>query len=162
MKKIILTSFVLFGLILTLNTTSYAQESSDVKIGGGIIYGLEVEAIGVQAGAKYAFTPDISGAADFAIYFPDNYDWWELNANGHYHFFAEEGTKVYGLAGLNYSTWSFDIGSGMGSVSNSEVGLNLGGGAEFGVDFADIYTELKYILGSADQLAISAGLRFGI
>lgn len=161
MKKIILTSCLLFGLALAFNTTSYAQESSDVKIGGGLIYGLEVEAIGIQAGAKYAFTPEISGAADLAIYFPDNYDWWELNANAHYHFYAEEGTKVYGLGGLNYTTWSFDMGSG-GSISNSEVGLNLGGGAEFGMDFADIYTELKYVLGDADQLAISAGLRFGI
>lgn len=160
MKKIILISCVLFGFVFTFNMTSYAQESSDTKIGGGLIYGTEVEAIGIQAGVKYAFTPEVSGAADVAVYFPDNYDWWELNANAHYHFYAEEGTRVYGLAGLNYTTISIDIGEN--SVSDSEAGLNLGGGAEFGMDFADIYTELKYVLGDADQLAISAGLRFGI
>ncbi|SHF49871.1 hypothetical protein SAMN05443144_109102 [Fodinibius roseus] len=161
MKKIILTSCLLFGLALAFNTTSYAQESSDVKIGGGIAYGTEAEAIGVQIGAKYAFTPEISGAADFTYFFPDVIDWWEINANGHYHFYAEEGTRVYGLAGLNYATLSYDMGS-LGSASDSEVGLNIGGGAEFAMDFADIYTELKYVLGSTDQLGISAGLRFGI
>lgn len=112
-----------------------------------------------------AFTPEISGAADFAIYFPENFDWWELNANVHYDFLAEDGMKVYGLGGLNYATMSFsvDFGEfGSASGSNSEVGLNLGGGAEFDVDFANVYTELKYVLGNADQLALSAGLRFNI
>lgn len=148
-------------MMFMFNSNSYAQESSDFKVGGGIIYGTEVEAIGIQAGGKYAFTPEISGAADFAIYFPDNYDWWELNANAHYHFFDEDNIKVYGLGGLNYATLSVDFGD-FGSASNSELGLNLGGGAEFAVDFADIYTELKYVLGNADQLALSAGLRFDI
>lgn len=161
MKKIIRTSCLLFGLVLAFNTSGYAQESPDAKIGGGLIYGTEVEAIGIQAGAKYAFTPEVSGAADFAVFFPDNYDWWELNANAHYHFYAEEGTRVYGLGGLNYATLSFDLGP-MGNASDSELGLNLGGGAEFEMDFADIYTELKYVIGNADQLALSAGLRFGI
>lgn len=161
MKKLILISCVLLGFILTFNTSSYAQEAGALKVGGGIIYGTEVEAIGVQAGAKYAFTPKISGAADFAIFFPKNYDWWELNANGHYHFMNEENMRIYGLAGLNYATVKIDLGQ-FGSASNSEVGLNLGGGAEFGTDFADIYTELKYVLGNSDQLALSAGLRFNI
>ncbi len=165
MKKLILTSCVLFGMMFMFNSNSYAQESSDILVGGGLIYGTEVEAIGIQAGGKYAFTPEISGAADFAIYFPDNYDWWELNANVHYNFLAEDGMKVYGLGGLNYATLSvsYDLGEwGSGSTSNSEVGLNLGGGAEFDVDFANVYTELKYVLGNADQLALSAGLRFSI
>ncbi|SMO68560.1 outer membrane protein [Fodinibius sediminis] len=165
MKKIIVTSCVLFGLLFAFNSSSYAQESSPLSIGGGIKYGSEVEAIGIQAGAQYAFTPEISGHADFSIFFPENYDWWALNINGHYNFLADEDMKVYGLAGLNYATLniSYDLGEfGSGSVSSSELGLNLGGGAEFGMDFANIFTELKYVLGNADQLALSAGLRFGI
>ncbi|MCW9708250.1 hypothetical protein [Fodinibius salsisoli] len=165
MKKLLLFSLSIFGLLFIFNTSSHAQASSDFKVGGGIIYGSEVEAIGIQAGAKYGFTEEISGAADFAIFFPENYDWWELNANGHYHFLQEDNISVYGLAGLNYATMSFsaDLGEfGTASASNSEIGLNLGGGAEFGLDFANLYTELKYILGNADQLALSAGLRFDI
>jgi len=148
MKKLLTTTCLVIGLILTTHINSFAQEGQ------------------FQAGATYGFTEEISGAADVIFFFPENIDWFEFNANGHYKFLAEEGMSVYGLAGLNYVSISVDIpsfnGSGGGSVSNSEIGLNLGGGAEFDVDFANIYGELKYVLSNADQLVLSAGLRFPI
>lgn len=159
MKKLLTFCCLILGLLFFSNSNALAQ--SDFKVGGGLAYGSEVEAIGIQAGGVYAFTEQISGEADVIIFFPDNYDWWELNVNAHYNFFAEDNINVYGLAGLNYSTISINLGQ-FGSASNSEVGLNLGGGAEFGLDFANLYTELKYVLGNADQLALSAGLRFDI
>ncbi|MGM0589819.1 MAG: outer membrane beta-barrel protein [Bacteroidota bacterium] len=158
MKKYLLTSAIVLGLMASMNSTSFAQNDSDFQIGGGLIYGTEVEALGIQAGAKYGFTNEISATADFAIYFPDDYDWWTINVNGHYHFINEDRMKVYGLAGLNYAT--IEVGFLGTSTSDSEVGLNIGGGAEFALGFVDLYTEAKYILGDADQLAISAGLRF--
>jgi opacity protein-like surface antigen len=156
MKRTIKLALLLFGLIFAYNTSAQAQ---DIKAGGGLAYGSEVEAIGIQVSGVYDITEEVSGAADFIIFFPDNYDWWELNLNAHYGFYAEDNVRVYGLAGLNYATVEVDLGQ-FGSSSNSELGLNLGGGAEFGLDFANLYTELKYVLGDADQLAISAGLRF--
>ncbi|WP_440998821.1 outer membrane beta-barrel protein [Fodinibius sp. SL11] len=156
MKRTIKLALLLFGLIFAYHASAQAQ---DFKLGGGLAYGSEVEAIGIQAGGVYNFTEKINGAADFIIFFPDNYDWWELNVNGHYGFYAKDNVRVYGLAGLNYATLKVDLGQ-FGSNSESELGLNLGGGAEFGIDFANLYTELKYVIGNADQLAISAGLRF--
>lgn len=159
MKKLLSITGLVLGIIFFTNTSVLAQ--NDFKLGAGLAYGSEVEAIGIQAGAVYDFTEEISGAADFIVFFPDNYDWWELNVNGHYRFLAEDNVMVYGLAGLNYATLSVDVPGG-GSFSDSELGLNLGGGAEFGLDFANLYTELKYVVGNADQLAISAGLRFAL
>lgn len=159
MKKLLSITGLVLGIIFFSNTGALAQ--NEFKVGGGLAYGSEVEAIGIQVGAVYDFTEEISGAADFIIYFPDGYDWWELNVNGHYRFFSEDNISVYGLAGLNYATLSVDFGQ-FGSASDSELGLNLGGGAEFGLDFAKLYTELKYVVGNADQLGISAGLRFAI
>jgi opacity protein-like surface antigen len=159
MKKLLTTSAILLGFMLFTNT-SYSQDATDIKVGGGLIYGSEVEAIGIQAGAKYGVTNEISAAADFAIYFPDNYDWWTINVNGHYHFVTEDDKKVYGLAGLNYATIKVEfLGQ---SASDSELGLNVGGGAEFALGFGDLYAEAKYILGDADQLALSAGVRIGL
>lgn len=157
MKRTIKLAFLLFGIIFLYSTSTHAQ---DYKLGGGLAYGSEVEAIGIQFGGVYLFNEEISGAADFTVFFPDNYDWWELNINAHYGFYAEDDISVYGLAGLNYATIEVDLGPPFGSNSDSELGLNLGGGAEFGLDFADLYTELKYVLSDADQLVISAGLRF--
>lgn len=158
MKKSLSIACLVLGLMLVANSNAAAQ---DFSVGGGLAYGTEVEAIGIQGGATYAFTEEIRGAADVIIFFPDNYDWWELNVNGHYLFYAEEGISVYALAGLNYATLSIDLGQ-FGSASDSELGLNLGGGAEFGVDFANVYVEVKYVLGNADQLGLSGGLRFPI
>lgn len=157
MKKSLALASLILGLILFSNTGTLAQSNFDV--GGGLIYGSEVEAIGIQAGAKYGFTEKLSGTGDFAFYFPENYDWWTINVNANYHFYAQDNVGVYGLGGLNYATVKIDLGQ-FGSASNSEVGLNLGAGAEFGLDFAKLYGELKYIVGNADQLAFSAGLRF--
>lgn len=154
----------LIAVIMLTASTSFAQ-SGDIKVGGGLVYGSEVEAIGLQANGVYGFTEEISAAADVSIYFPDGYDWWAINLNGHYNFHAEEGTSVYGLAGLNIATLSFDVDLGQfgsASGSDSEVGLNLGGGAEFDVEFAHVFGEAKYIIGNADQFVIGAGLRFAI
>lgn len=157
MKKLITYSCLILGMLFFSNSNALAQ--SDFKAGGGLAFGSEAEAIGIQVGGVYNINEQFNAAADFIIFFPDNIDWWELNVNGHYSFVAEDGMNVYGLAGLNYSTVSFNFGQ-FGSASNSEIGLNIGGGAEFDVDFANLYTELKYVLGNNDQLAISAGLRF--
>ncbi|MEL7834726.1 hypothetical protein [Fodinibius sp. Rm-B-1B1-1] len=160
MKKLLTLGCLILGMIFFSNSNAYAQAET-FKAGGGLAFGSEVEAIGIQAGAVYGFTDEINGAADFIIFFPDNYDWWELNVNGHYNFMAEDGVRLYGLAGLNYANLSVDLGQ-FGSTSDSEIGLNLGGGAEYGLDFANLYGELKYVLGNADQLGISAGLRFDL
>lgn len=155
MKKLVSIAGLVLGIVFLVNNSAIAQ--NDFTLGGGLAYGSEVEAIGIQAGATYAFTEEISGAADFIIFFPDNYDWWEFNVNVHYRFFSEDNVSVYGLAGLNFVTVDFDQFG-----SDSELGLNLGGGAEFGLEFAKLYTELKYTLSNFDQLGLSAGLRFAI
>lgn len=160
MKKLLTFGCLILGIIFFSNSNALAQEGQ-FKVGGGLAYGLEAEAIGVQAKGVYGFTDEIDGAVDFIIFFPDMIDWWELNVNAHYNFLAEEGTRVYGLGGLNYTTLSFDAG-GFGSFSQSEVGLNIGGGAEFDVDFASLYTEAKFVISNADQLSLAAGLRFPI
>lgn len=151
------------ALPLLFSTESYAQ--NDFKIGAGVAYGLEVEAIGVQAGALYGFSDQLRGAADLSFYFPDSpsggdYTFWEINANLHYLFVAQESTSFYALAGLNYATQKIS-GGGM-SFSSSEAGLNVGAGAEFGMGFGDFYVEGKYALSTYDQLALAAGLRFGL
>lgn len=155
MKRLVYLTIFILGLTLIYNTDTQAQ---DFKAGGGLAFGSEVEAIGIQATGVYNINEEFNGAADFIIFFPDNYDWWELNINGHYKFHSQDNVQVYGLAGLNFASWEVD--TGVGSISDSEAGLNLGGGAEMGLDFANLYGEIKYILSDADQLVISAGLRF--
>ncbi|PWN07024.1 hypothetical protein [Rhodohalobacter mucosus] len=75
--------------------------------------------------------------------------------------------NVYGLAGINITgiNVEFDTGGfGSASSSDSEIGLNIGGGAEFDVDFATLFGEAKFggIGHDANQFVVGAGLRFPI
>jgi len=162
MNRILKTTFIICGLLLSFSFNTQAQ---DIKVGGGLTYGTQVESIGIEGGAILGFTDKIRGAADLKIFFPDSpsgvdNSFWEINANANYMFFSAPTTNVYGLAGLNYATQK--VSGGGFTVSNSEAGLNLGGGAEFGVGFGTIFTELKYVLSNYDQLDLSAGVRFGL
>lgn len=164
MKKLITYSSLILGMLFFNNSNALAQ-SNDFKAGGGLVYGTEIEAIGIQVGGVYSFEENIRGAGDIAIYFPDSpsgvdNSFWAINANVHYLLMAEESTIVYGLGGLNYAT-SKASGNGM-SISNSEAGLNLGGGAEFGVGFGSIYLEAKYVVSDFDQLVLGGGVRFAL
>lgn len=163
MKKILAIGCLFVGTFL-FNNNAVAQ-----SVGAGLAYGTEVEAIGIQANGVYGFTDEIRGAADLTFFFPEqpdngDYSFWSLNANVHYLFMAEGTTNVYGLGGLNYTTVESSVSSQFGSfsASASEVGLNLGGGAEFGVGFGNLFVEAKYIISDIDQLVLGAGVRFGL
>lgn len=163
MKKLLTYVSLILGLVFFSNSNALAQ--SDFKVGGGITYGTEIEAIGIQANGLTNFNEDLRGAGDVTIFFPDSpsgvdNSFWALNLNVHYLFMAEEATTVYGLGGLNYATQK--VSSGGSSSSNSEAGLNLGGGAEFGVEFGAVYVEAKYVVSDYNQLVLGGGLRFAL
>lgn len=167
MKKI---TCILFVAFISLAFSNIA--SAQISVGGGLAFGTEVEELGIQAGGVYTINEEFRAGADFIYYltgddgdFGANFTWWEFNANGHYLFLTEEDMIVYALGGLNFASFSYDFdlgGFGGGSVSETEIGLNVGAGIEYGLGFADLYGELKYALSSADQLVLSAGLRFPI
>lgn len=168
MKKLLTVGLLVIGLTFLSNTNLFAQdEAGDILLGGGLAYGTEVESLGIQLGGNYRIDEQFRGAVDLIYYFPNEDDfggdftWFEINANGHYIFTEEDALLAYGLAGLNFASFSYDLGQ-FGKVSDTEVGLNIGAGIEYNLDFAFLYGELKYALSSADQLVLSAGLRFPI
>ena len=72
---------------------------------------------------------------------------------------------VYGLAGLNFTSWSvdhkivgFDIGGG-----GTNLGVNVGGGSYLNInDKMKGFGELKYVIGNFDQLVLNVGVLFGV
>lgn len=172
MKKLLTVGLLVIGLTIFSNVNLYAQGAEgDIQIGGGLGYGTEIESLGIQAGGVYTINDQFRGALDLIYYFPNDsfgYDftWFEINANGHYLFLSEDDIVVYGLAGLNIATLKFDYPEnqffGGGSVSESEVGINIGAGIEYNLGGLNLYGEAKYALSSADQLVISGGVRIPI
>ena len=183
MKKlltILLVTILLFGTSSFFNSAEAQTEEGDIKLGVGLAFGSGVgfagldNDLGIRVDGYYAVTPEIRAGADFTFYFPKSegdvdLTVWELNFNGNYIFLDEDGLLVYALAGINITGISIDVpsvntgfGTFGGSSSDSEFGLNLGGGLEYALDFADLFAEAKLgnLGGNADQFALGAGLRF--
>lgn len=165
MKKITTLVFMVLFSVLAVQTA----QAQFVKAGVGLMYGSEIERLGVRADGVYQINEEFRAVVDLGLFFPEEFGnttftWWELNANANYVFHADEeqGLTAYALGGLNYTTlkYKFDDGTNTSSSSNSEVGLNLGAGLEYGMGFGDLFGELKFVIGDADQLNIGAGLRF--
>src|SRR5699024_1950132 len=167
MKKLLLASCTLIGLLLMLSTSSLAQtHEGRIQIGPGLAYAGDFENVGISVDGYYTINEDFRAGAAFTYYFHKNeVNNYAIDINGNYIFYREEQLVAYGLAGLNVLIWTIDTDLPDGAdESGSELGLNLGAGIEYSLDFANLFGELKYagIGGNADQIVIGAGLRFDI
>jgi opacity protein-like surface antigen len=184
MKKLLTILFVTFLFLGTnsiFQTTNAQTEEGEIKLGAGLAFGSGAidfggdlnNDIGIRIDGYYTVTPEIRAGADFTFYFPKSEGGvdltvWELNFNGNYIFLDEDGLLVYGIGGLNITginlDFSDDIGGFNASGSETELGLNIGAGLEYALDFADFFAEAKFgnLGGDADQFALGAGLRFPI
>lgn len=190
MKKLLAIIFATALVMGTSSFTNnaYAQaetngqgsvQEGDFKAGVGLVFGTGIgfggldNDLGIRADGYYAFTDVIRGGGDFTFYFPKSegpaeITVWELNLNGHYIFKDDDGLVLYGLGGINITGFSFESTFNFAgftettSSSDSEFGLNLGGGVEYALDFADLFAEAKLggLGGNANQFVLGAGLRF--
>jgi opacity protein-like surface antigen len=165
--------FMLFAIALFITATATAQ----FKVGGGLTIGTkaggysddgdEKIGIGLNVRGDYAFNESWSVAPGFTFFFPSGPEgmdvtYWQLNADAHYNFHAEDDIGIYALGGLNYSYVKVETdfdggewGSFSYSADDSEIGLNLGVGATL----SQFYGELKYDT-AFEQIGLSAGILF--
>lgn len=167
MKKLFLTALIALGF------SAVAQ--AQIKVGAHFGYGTNLSQPLVGANAEFNVTQKISIAPDFSFYTSQKegeykHDLWEINANGQYYItqVLDDKMKIFGLAGINYaqsslkyiSTWHPGTVSNV-SVTDSEIGVNLGGGVTYDLskDF-QAFSTLKYTAISTDQLALYMGVRY--
>ena len=136
-----------------------AVDSSAQKIGAMLGYGTEVEALGLGINGEFNINDRVSISPSFIYWFVDNANVWEFNANVNYYFTKAGSADFYGLAGINL------LGAKAEGAEdgNSEVGLNLGAGCNFNIGKNwEPFTELKFVIGDADQLGLFFGAKFKI
>jgi outer membrane immunogenic protein len=146
-------------LIAVVGFLFAAGSASAQKIGVFLGYGTEVEELGIGVNGEFNINSKVSIAPSFIFWFPeDPYSWWEFNANVNYYFTTAGSADFYGLAGINL--FSYDVEGGDGQ---SEVGLNLGAGANFNIGKNwEPFTELKFVIGDVDQLGLFFGAKFKV
>jgi hypothetical protein len=167
MRKILLTLGAIGALVSLPGAASaqayvgpYVAFHDDADFGVGGFVGIPVTEI----------HEDLAFWGDFGYFFPDSghedrdVDYWELNANATFRFPLETPAFTpWVLAGLNLANGSVghDLGeSGNSSDSDTEIGLNLGGGLNFMGGPVQPFVGVKFELGGGDGAMIFAGVSF--
>jgi hypothetical protein len=162
--RTISTFLAVFVLILGLSSSAaFAQD-----LEGGLVFGSDTD-LGVKLGAYFPVSETIKVGGDFTYFFPDGFDFYEVNVNGRYPIPIESSIDLSAFAGLNYSNSSVDgcsdVTNAIGvdvDCSDSDIGLNLGGRAGFGEGPLGFYADIKFVMGGADQLVIGGGVSFAL
>lgn len=164
MKRILSISLSII-FVLFVNQSLQAQtvvEQGDITVGGGLTFTTGFGAagsgeVGVNVNGYYSITDEIRAGASLSLFFGD-FSPTQFNIDGHYLFINEEELVVYGLAGIGFWTWSFDLGP-FGSTSVSTSGLNLGGGAEYDMGNFALFGEAKVSTIGGTPFNLTGGVR---
>jgi len=160
---------LLFGLVAAVTLAGPASASAQVVVGPTVLYHDNVD-FGVGAFVMFPleqFDPNLGMNVNFGYYFPDaptgvDANFWELNADVLYHFpvAADAPVSPFALGGLNIARASGGVGGF--TASNTEIGINLGGGIEFPSDSFRPLVGAKIELEGGDGFVLFGGLGFPV
>ena len=156
---------ILFAVVMAMMSTAMFAQKGSTYVGGQVNYGLDSDYknFGIGAKVQYEFIDNLRGEASFNYFFKKDYvTMWDVNVNLHYLFRLNDQFAVYPLAGVTLLGWNVDV---LGeSVSDSDLGYNLGGGIEYKLNeniklnFEGKYQSVK----DWDHPVISLGVAFAL
>lgn len=123
MKKL----YFLLCIVMIACTSSFAQKGTK-SIGGNLVFQTDGSTMGIGAKFRYNITDPIRIEPSLTYYFVDGVTSLDANINGHYVFNFKNNFSAYPLAGMVIYHSSVD------GYSATNVGLNLGGGAEYHIN----------------------------
>lgn len=139
---------------------------AQVQLGPTLAFSDEVDfGIGATLSAQAPQLGESLGfMGEFLYFFPegDGFDFFEINGNVTYSFPLDESTVLpFALGGLNIARASVDAG-GLGSASNTDIGVNLGGGISFDLGSFRPSAGGRFVLGDFDHFVFFATLPFEV
>lgn len=160
MKKLLL---LVCAAVMSLSASAQA---GDKALGAQLVFGSETNSIGVGVKGQYYFTDQIRGEASFDYFLKNKgISMWDINANVHYLFDVADKFKVYPLAGLGYTNWSYKLeydNVTLAKGTDGRLAVNLGGGAEYALtDNVSVNAEAKWqIVNNYNQLVLGVGVAY--
>lgn len=146
---------------------SASAQAGDKALGAQLLFGSKTNNIGLGVKGQYYFTDQIRGEASFDYFLKNQgVSMWDINANVHYLFDVADKFKVYPLAGLGYTNWSYKYeypGHSVIEGSDGRLAINLGGGAEYELTKdLSVNAELKYqiVSNNYSQLVLGVGVAY--
>src|SRR5699024_9981666 len=146
MKKLLLTSCAILGIFFFSNTQSFAQtQQGQIEIGPGLAYGGKSGDLGISVDDYYRINENFRSGAALTYLFSENIiSYLSIAFNRIYIFYDEDQLIAYSNARLDIFIWSIDIHSDIADASGSELGVNLGAGLEYTLDFGNLFGVLKF------------------
>lgn len=174
---LVLVTLVLWSVPAAAQVTFGAQGSygddSDFGVGARVVFPIgedldqPSESIFSQlrlTGSFDWFFPDCGDGGTFdGTEFEIDCTYWELNGNGILPLNFGESIDPYVGAGLNvaHGSASSSVSGFEAEFSDTEMGLNLLGGLEFGPSGLPLFAELRIELGGGEQFVLTLGALFG-
>ncbi|PKQ69023.1 hypothetical protein BZG01_01580 [Labilibaculum manganireducens] len=167
-NKLILVFATVLSVFFSLTTKA---QDSKILAGAGLKYATDISTMGIEAKGVYLASDTWEIAPAFTYYLKkNNLNWSTLDFDAHYVFSADDKNTFYAIGGLNmtflkYTYEGYEVlegfGSDSGSVSDSNVGLNIGVGSRFAIsDKMYFNADLKYTIGSTNYLSAGVGLLY--
>lgn len=149
--------FLAIVVVAIMGVATASAQKGEMAVGGNLLYGTEVNSVGIGAKFQYGILEHLRGEASFNYYFKNKgFHMWDLNVNAHYLFDIAPKFRAYPLAGLTVvnKTYSDE------DDSVTRFGLNLGGGCEYDVSpRVTVNAEFKYsIVSTIDQAVLGLGV----
>ena len=160
MKKLLL---LVCAAVMSLSASAQA---GDKALGAQLVFGSETNSFGLGVKGQYYFTDQLRGEASVDYFFKNKgVSMWDINANVHYLFDVADKFKVYPLAGLGYTNWSYKLeydNVTLAKGTDGRLAVNLGGGAEYELTKdLSVNAELKYqIINNYNQLVLGVGVAY--
>jgi outer membrane protein X len=178
LKKAVIMVIAVTGMSVA---TVCAQQKGDMAAGGHLAIGMgdEITNVGIGGQFQYNIIDPLRLDASLTLFFPKKYGvsglaeskvtMWDLSVNAHYLFPVSDQVTVYPLAGLGIFGTKVKVDVDLGEwgaynpgTSDSEFGLNLGGGIDFKLS-GNLFlnAEMKYkIQSNWGRFIVSAGLAY--
>jgi opacity protein-like surface antigen len=172
MKKLLITACA-----VVVAATMAQPASAQVHFGGQLNYADDAD-LGIGVRGQFDLgsmlnleggLETVTGAVSFDYFFQDcdpaDCTYFEINANGLYPIEMEGSDFApYAGGGLNIARASVEFTDAFGNTSSAddtEIGLNILGGANFAISGFDVFAEARLELGGGEQFVITFGTLFG-
>lgn len=151
------------ALALAFLTLSASGAQAQVYLGPQLSVAEDVDlGIGVNVGVPLsALQENLEFSGNFTFYFPDGFDYWEVDGNVRYLFPLSDDMNLlpFAMAGLAIGHFSWDA-NGILDGSETELGLRLGGGFKVPMDKLTPFVELALGIGDIPDFTLRGGLTF--
>lgn len=148
-------AFIAFLLITLTGAGAQQFDASKIRAGAGLYYATEINNVGLSLNGNYEITNEWEASILYSHFFKKDYVSWNMwDFDAHYIFFKQdEYINVYGIGGLSMIFAKVTIPaisfgglviSDEQTVKDSNVGVNLGAGANFKVsELINIAPEMR-------------------